>query len=36
VEQLLRDLSAVPPDAEGCKAFARSDPAVRQFLAPED
>ena len=32
VEQLSRDLSAVSPDANGCKDFAQKDPAVSQFL----
>lgn len=32
VEQLSRDLSAVQPEVDSCKAFARKDPAVSKFL----
>ncbi len=32
VEQLSRDLSAVQPEVESCKGFARMDTAVSKFL----
>ncbi len=35
VEQLSRDLSAVQPDFESCKDFARKDAAVSKFLGTE-
>jgi hypothetical protein len=35
VEQLSRDLSAVNPDVESCKDFARKDPAVSKFVGVE-
>lgn len=35
VEQLVRDLSAVQPNSENCKEYARNDAAVSKFLNPK-
>jgi hypothetical protein len=32
VEQVNQDLSAVPADVEGCKAYVRKDPAISKLL----
>jgi len=34
MEQLSRDLSAVQPEVESCKDFARKDPALNKFFGP--